>query len=72
MGYPSKVQLIRRQRGQHQYYVNLPTVISRAMDIQAGEILEWVVSREGHLVLTRPNSDERLSLSSFPETGKEG
>lgn len=71
MGYPSKVQLIKRQRGQHQYYINLPMAISRAMNIQPGEILEWVVSREGYLVLMRPSSGERLSLSNVSETGKE-
>lgn len=72
MGYPSKVQFIKRQRGQHQFYINLPTAISRAMNIQAGEILEWVVSREGYLVLMRPNSGERLSLpNAVSASGKE-
>jgi antitoxin component of MazEF toxin-antitoxin module len=72
MGYSTKIQYIKRKSGNDQYYVNLPMALGRAMDFQAGEEVEWVVSREGHLVLVRSKSVERLSLVSQPKTNGEG
>jgi hypothetical protein len=37
MGYPTKVQLIRRQKGGDQYYINFPTAIAEAMEFDKGE-----------------------------------
>jgi hypothetical protein len=53
MGYPTKVQLIQRQRGTDQWYINFPTPIAEAMDFVKGEVVEWSVADRGHLTLSR-------------------
>jgi hypothetical protein len=52
MGYPTKVQLIRRQDSE-QWYINFPAAIAQAMDFVKGETVEWVVQDRGHLLLRR-------------------
>jgi hypothetical protein len=55
MGYPTKVQQIRRSRGTDQWYISFPTAIAEAMDFQKSEVVEWTVADKGHLVLSRQN-----------------
>ena len=38
MGYPTKVQLIRRKKTADQYYINFPTAVAEAMEFEKGEI----------------------------------
>jgi hypothetical protein len=52
MGYPTKVQLIKRQASE-QWYVNFPCAIARAMEFQRGEVVEWVIEDKANLVLHR-------------------
>ena len=52
MGYPTKVQLIRRKDSE-QWYVNFPAAAARMMDFGRGEVVEWSVHDRGTLVLTR-------------------
>ncbi len=42
MGYPTKVQLIKRKASQ-QWYVNFPAVLAQAMEFEKGETVEWVI-----------------------------
>jgi antitoxin component of MazEF toxin-antitoxin module len=42
MGYPTKVQLISRQKGQ-QWYVNFPNALAEAMNFKKGETVEWTI-----------------------------
>ena len=53
MGYPTKVQLIHRKKTADQYYINFPTAVAEAMDFSKGEIVEWTVADNAHLILTR-------------------
>lgn len=53
MGYPTKVQLIKRQRGTDQWYINFPTPIAEAMDFTKSEVVEWRIVDKGNLVLSR-------------------
>lgn len=53
MGYPTKVQLIKREKTADQYYINFPTAIAEAMDFQKGEVVEWIVEDKANLVLHR-------------------
>jgi len=55
MGYPTKVQLIKRKHSE-QWYVNFPRVLAQAMDFARGEVVEWTVQDRRHLVLRRPNA----------------
>lgn len=52
MGYPTKVQLIRRKNSQ-QWYVNFPAQLAQAMDFQAGEVVEWQIENRALLALVR-------------------
>ena len=54
MGYPTRVQLISRKAGADQYYVNLPTAVAQAMDLQKGETIEWIVEDKANLIAHRP------------------
>ena len=52
MGYPTKIQLIARQKGQ-QWYVNFPNALAEAMNFDKGETVEWEVESLGVLRMTR-------------------
>lgn len=53
MGYPTKVQQIRRRQGTDQWYINFPTPVAEAMDFQKGEVVEWTIADKQHLILAR-------------------
>jgi hypothetical protein len=52
MGYPTKVQLIRRASSE-QWYVNFPAAIAQALDFTQGEVVEWTIEDRGELTLRR-------------------
>jgi len=58
MGFPTKVQLIKRQSSE-QWYINFPSAVAQAMEFQRGETVEWLVEDKETLVLRRPNAPAR-------------
>jgi hypothetical protein len=52
MGYPTKVQLIKRKDSE-QWYINFPSAVAQAMEFKKGEIVEWLISDLSELVLRR-------------------
>ena len=52
MGFPTKVQLIKR-RNSEQWYVNFPSAIAQAMEFTRGEVVEWIIEDRAQLVLRR-------------------
>ena len=58
MGYPTKIQLIARQKGQ-QWYVNFPNALAQAMNFQKGETVEWEVETREVLKMVRKESRDR-------------
>jgi hypothetical protein len=54
MGYPTKVQLIKR-RSSEQWYINFPSAVAQAMEFRRGEVVEWVIEDKARLTLTRPS-----------------
>ncbi|MDO8692066.1 MAG: hypothetical protein Q7R39_19010 [Dehalococcoidia bacterium] len=52
MGYPTKVQLIRRKESE-QWYINFPAVLAQAMEFERGETVEWTIEDKAHLSLRR-------------------
>ncbi len=52
MGYPTKVQLIKRKASE-QWYINFPAALAQAMDFDRGETVEWFVEDRSTLVLRR-------------------
>ena len=55
MGYKTKIQLIKRQKGSDQYYVNFPGVLAEVLGVEKGEEVAWEIAEGGELVLDRPN-----------------
>lgn len=52
MGYPTKIQLISRQKG-NQWYVNFPNALAEAMNFEKGETVEWTVLSSTSLQMNR-------------------
>jgi hypothetical protein len=58
MGYPTKIQLIKRVKSE-QWYINLPAAIAHAMEFQRGEVVEWLIEDKQKMILIR--SDEAVA-----------
>lgn len=52
MGFPTKVQLIKRKASE-QWYINFPSALAQAMDFTRGETVEWTVEDKSLLALRR-------------------
>lgn len=52
MGYPTKVQLIKRKQSE-QWYINFPAAVAQAMEFERGETVEWIIEDKANLVLHR-------------------
>jgi bifunctional DNA-binding transcriptional regulator/antitoxin component of YhaV-PrlF toxin-antitoxin module len=52
MGFPTKVQLIKRKASE-QWYINFPSAVAQAMEFERGETVEWIVEDKAQLVLRR-------------------
>jgi len=52
MGYPTKIQLISRAKG-NQWYVNFPNALAEAMNFEKGEMIEWEVESLRMLKMSR-------------------
>jgi hypothetical protein len=60
MGFPTKVQLIKRKASE-QWYINFPAALAHACEFVKGEVVEWVVKDRNTLLLKRrrsKNADE--------------
>ena len=64
MGYPTKVQLIKRKRGSDQWYINVPTAVAEAMDFEKGETVQWHIEDKANLVV------HKTSVPASPVTVK--
>lgn len=53
MGYISTVQVIRRGPKNRQYYMICPAPLAQALEIQKGELVEWVVEDKRIIILRR-------------------
>lgn len=52
MGYPTKIQLIKRKASQ-QWYVNFPAALAQAMEFNQGETVQWSIEDRNILILHR-------------------
>lgn len=52
MGYPTKVQVIKRKKSE-QWYINFPAAVAKAMRFERGEKVEWFIENNEILVLKR-------------------
>ncbi len=56
MGYPTKVQQIKRKKTADQYYINFPTAIAEAASFSKGEVVHWSIHDRGTMILERPEA----------------
>jgi hypothetical protein len=54
MGFPTKVQIIKRKASE-QWYINFPSALAQAMEFSRGETVEWTVEDKSLLALRRLN-----------------
>ena len=52
MGFKTRVQLIKRRDSQ-QFYINFPSACAQMMGFRKGEVVEWVLTGGGDLLLKR-------------------
>jgi hypothetical protein len=52
MGYPTKIQLIKRSKSE-QWYINFPSALAQAMEFERGEMVEWSIEDRNKLILRR-------------------
>jgi hypothetical protein len=52
MGYPTKVQLIKRKNSR-QFYISFPSALAQSMEFKKGELVEWVIKDKNALILKR-------------------
>jgi bifunctional DNA-binding transcriptional regulator/antitoxin component of YhaV-PrlF toxin-antitoxin module len=57
MGYPTELQ-IKRRKTSDQWYVNIPLPVAEAMELDLGEVWEWIVEDKDQLVLRRKIASE--------------
>ena len=69
MGFPTKVQLIKRKASE-QWYINFPSAIAQAMEFSRGESVEWIVEDKALLALRRlqppPSALKKTPTASSP------
>ena len=65
MGFPTKVQLIKRQASE-QWYINFPSALAQAMEFSRGETVEWFVEDKGLLALRRTTVPPAVLKKTLP------
>ena len=52
MGFKTKIQLIQRQNSR-QFFINFPSACAQMMAFRKGEVVEWILTDAGDLMLKR-------------------
>jgi hypothetical protein len=65
MGFPTKVQLIKRKASE-QWYINFPSALAQALDFTRGETVEWSVEDKSLLALRRLHTPPSLLKKTLP------
>jgi hypothetical protein len=65
MGFPTKVQLIKRQASE-QWYINFPSALAQAMEFSRGETVEWFVEDKSLLALRRDSTPPPVLKKTLP------
>lgn len=64
MGFPTKVQLIKRKKSE-QWYINLPSAVAQAMEFKKREQVYWFIDDKETLILERPEAPPRRRKKNF-------
>lgn len=75
MGFPTKVQLIKRKASE-QWYINFPSAVAQAMEFARGETVEWIIEDKSLLALRRleapPPTLKKTPRASSPVSSSSG
>ena len=63
MGYKTRVQLINRKKSR-QWYVNFPSALAQALELEKSEEVEWVIENRDRLILRRQPRRARRPLAA--------
>lgn len=55
MGFPTKIQLIKRAKSE-QWYINFPSAVAQALEFERGEVVEWLIEDKQKMILKRDES----------------
>jgi len=66
MGYPTKIQLIKRVNSE-QWYVNFPAAVAQAIEFKQGEVVEWMIDDHQRLVLQRSDDAVKDLKKKLPK-----
>lgn len=53
MGFQSRVQVIQRTGGTRQFYLICPAPLAEALELEKGEVIEWIVEDKRRLTIRR-------------------
>lgn len=65
MGFPTKIQLIKRAKSE-QWYINLPAAVAQAMEFDKGEVVEWIIEDKQKMVLKRNKKSKDEDKKKLP------
>lgn len=68
MGYESSVQEIERANRTRQFYLICPAPLAEALELEKGEVVEWIVEDKHTLTIKRSGR----ARESKPVRGKRG
>lgn len=61
MGYLTKMQKVERPTNQS-YYINFPSTLAQALEVEKGEEFEWIIESKNLIVLKRVKKKKSLKL----------
>jgi bifunctional DNA-binding transcriptional regulator/antitoxin component of YhaV-PrlF toxin-antitoxin module len=64
MAYLSKLQVIQRGGKNRQYYLICPAPLAAALELEKGELLEWIIKDRHTFEIRRSRSRRRAQRSS--------
>jgi hypothetical protein len=64
MAYLSKLQVIQRGGNNRQYYLICPAPLAAALEMEKGELLEWIIKDRHTLEIRRSKVGHRSQRSS--------
>lgn len=62
MGFPIKIQRIKRDNSE-QWYINFPSALAKALELERGEVVEWVIDQHDRIILKRKKISVKNALS---------
>jgi len=62
MGYPTKLQCIKRKSGWRQFYLNIPAALAEALNCQEGEIWAFTIIDRKRVLLDRAEDKKAPKL----------